>query len=77
MLMEAGMRNGEVARAMCEQHSKDVIFAAAIQAISLVLAGMKNPSQSQMDLAMNLMQQILDINGLEIAAIIAAENQKA
>ena len=35
------MRNGEVARAMCEQHSKDVIFAAAIQAISLVLAGMK------------------------------------
>lgn len=71
------MRNGEVARAMCEQHSKDVIFAAAIQAISLVLAGMKNPSQSQMDLAMYLMQQILDINGLEIAAIIAAENQKA
>ena len=75
--MEAGMRNGEVASAMCEQHSKDVIFAAAIQAISLVLAGMKNPSQSQMDLAMDLMQQILDINGLEIAAIIAAENQKA
>lgn len=71
------MRNGEVARAMCEQHSKDVIFAAAIQAISLVLAGMKNPSQSGMDLEMYLMQQILDINGLEIAAIIAAENQKA
>lgn len=71
------MRNVEVARAMCEQHSKDVIFAAAIQAISLVLAGMKNPSQSQMDFAMYLMQQILDINGLEIAAVIAAENQKA
>ena len=71
------MRNAEVARAMCEQHSKDVIFAAAIQAISLVLAGMKNPSHSQMDFAMYLMQQILDINGLEIAAVIAAENQKA
>ena len=71
------MRNGEVARAMCEQHSKDVIFAAAIQAISLVLAGMKKPSQSQMDFAMYLMQQILDINGLEIATVIAAENQQA
>ena len=71
------MRNGEIARAMCEQHSKDVIFAAAIQAISLALAGMRHPSQNQMDFAMNLMQQILDINRLELAAIIAAETQKA
>ena len=71
------MRNGEVARAMCEQHDKEVIFAAAIQAISLVVVGMKQPNQVHMDYAMGLMQFILDKNGIELANIVASDKTKA
>ena len=71
------MRNGEVAAAICEQHDKEVIFAAAIQAISLLAAGMSQPKQIHMDYAMGLMQFILDKNGLEIASIIANNKAKA
>ena len=77
MLMEADMRNGEVAAAICEQHDKQVIFAAAAQAISLLAAGMSQPKQIHMDYAMGLMQFILDKNGLEIASIIANNKKKA
>ena len=77
MLMEVNMRNGEVAAAICEQHDKEVIFAAAIQAISLLAAGMSQPKQIHMDYAMGLMQFILDKNGLEIASIIANNKAKA
>jgi len=77
MLMEAGMRNGEVAAAICEQHDKEVIFAAAVQAISFVAAGGKRPLQAHMDYAMHLMQLVLDANGLEIANIIANDKTKA
>lgn len=71
------MRNGEVAAAICEQHDKEVIFAAAVQAISLLAAGMSQPKQIHMDYAMGLMQFILDKNGLEIASIIANNKAKA
>ena len=77
MLMEADMRNSEVVAAICEQHDKEVVFAAAIQAISLVVAGIKQPKQIHMDYAMGLMQSILDKNGLELASIIANNKVKA
>ena len=77
MLMEADMRNGEVAKIICEQHDKDVIFAAAIQAISFVAASGKRPLQAHMDYALQLMQLVLDQNGLELASIIASEKLKA
>ena len=77
MLMEADMRNSEVVAAICEQHDKEVVFAAAIQAISLVVAGIKQPKQIHMDYAMGLMQSILDKNGLELASIIANNKAKA
>ena len=77
MLMEVNMRNGEVVAAICEQHDKEVIFAAAVQAISLLAAGMSQPKQIHMDYAMGLMQFILDKNGLELASIIANNKAKA
>lgn len=71
------MQNGEVAKIICEQHDKDVIFAAAIQAISFVAASGKRPLLAHMDYAMQLMQLVLDQNGVEMAAIIAQYNMKA
>lgn len=64
------MRNSEVAKIICEQHSSEVIFAIATQVISFVL-GQGKANTIHMDEAMRLMQYFLDINGVEIAAIIA------
>lgn len=70
------MRNGEVIKIICEQHSKEVIFGAAIQVISFVL-GQGKANIAVMDEAISLMQYFLDANGVEIAAIIARDNAKA
>ena len=76
MLMEADMRNGEIAKAICELHSKETIFAAAIQAIAITACKGK-PTIESMTNALGLMQYILENVGLEIASIIAADNAKA
>ena len=76
MLMEAGMRNSQVAKIICEQHSSEVIFAIAIQVISFVL-GQGKANIIHMDEAMRLMQYFLDANGVEVAAIIANDKTKA
>ena len=70
------MRNGEIAKAICELHSKETIFAAAIQAIAITACKGK-PTIESMDYAMGLMQFILDKNGLELASIIANNKAKA
>ena len=70
------MRKGEIAKAICELHSKETIFAAAIQAIAITACKGK-PTIESMNNALGLMQYILDNNGLEIASIIAADNAKA
>ena len=70
------MRNGEVAAAICEQHDKEVIFGVAIQAIAIIMAK-GQPSVKHMNAALALMQELLDVNGLQIAAIIANNKAKA
>ena len=64
------MRNSEIAKIICEQHSSEVIFAIAIQVISFVL-GQGKANTIHMDESMRLMQYFLDINGVEVTAIIA------
>jgi len=76
MLMEADMRNGEIAKIICEQHDKEVIFGVAIQAIAIVMAK-GQPTIDYMNAALALMQELLDRNGLQMATIIAADNAKA
>ena len=70
------MRNGEIAKIICEQHDKEVIFGVAIQAIAIAIAK-GQPSVKHMDAALALMQELLDVNGLQTATIIAADNAKA
>ena len=64
------MRNSEIAKIICEQHSREVIYDIAIQVISFLL-GQGKANIIHMDEAMRLMQYFLDINGVEVAAIIA------
>ena len=70
------MNNGKIIEAICEQHSKEVIFGAAVQVIAIILAGGEY-TKDHLYTGIDLMQEFLDSNGVEMAFDINKHKKKA
>ena len=73
------MTNGKALKSICELHSKEVIFAAAIQAISMILDKPANVivasamSKDTRTVALSLMLEILDRKGIFLDSTITGK----